>query len=123
MPVNRVLNGTIWKDTDGNPIHAHGGGFLKKDGYFYWFGENRTEGKLVSCYRSKDLVSWEFCNHVVTRNTHPELSRANAERPKVTYNEKTGRYVMWLHWENGIDYSEARCAVLVCDTVDGDYSY
>lgn len=123
MAVTRVLNGIIWRDTEGNAIHAHGGGFLQTDGYFYWFGENRTEGKLVSCYRSKDLASWEFCNHVVTRNTHLELSRANAERPKVVYNDKTGKYVMWLHWENGIDYSQARCAVLVSDTVDGEYSY
>lgn len=123
MAVRRVQNGVQWKDTEGNVVHAHGGGFLEKDGYFYWFGEDRTEGKLVSCYRSRDLASWEFCNDVVTRKTHPELSRANAERPKVIYNDRTGKYVMWLHWENGIDYSQARCAVLVSDTVDGDYSY
>lgn len=30
---------------------------------------------------------------------------------------------MWMHYENGIDYSEARCAVAVCDNPDGDFTY
>ena len=119
----KITNGVQWLDTAGNVISAHGGGFLQKDGYFYWFGENRNGKKLVSCYRSRDLVNWEFLNDVVTMDTHPELNPSNCERPKVLYNEKTGKYVMWLHWENGIHYGEARCAVLVSDTVDGDYQY
>jgi len=123
MSVGRVYNATKWVDTAGNVIRAHGGGFLQQDGYFYWFGENRTGGKLVSCYRSRDLATWEFCNDVVTFDTHPELNGCNAERPKVIFNDRTGKYVMWLHWENGIDYSQARCAVLVSDKVDGDYTY
>jgi len=118
-----IVNGTRWKDTQGNVISAHGGGFLYKNGYFYWFGENRHKDKLISCYRSCDLAVWEFCNHVVTKNTHLELNPSNTERPKVIYNDQTGKYVMWLHWENGIHYGEARAAVLVSDTIDGDYTY
>jgi len=30
---------------------------------------------------------------------------------------------MWMHWENGMDYGEARAAVASSDTVDGDYTY
>lgn len=120
---NKIVNGAVWKDTDGNVISCHGGGFLQKDGYFYWFGENRHQDKLVSCYRSKDLVIWEFCNDVVTKNTHPDLNPSNCERPKVIYNDHTQKYVMWLHWENGVHYGEARCAVLECDVIDGDYIY
>ena len=30
---------------------------------------------------------------------------------------------MWMHWERPNDYREARCAVAVCDTIDGDYTY
>src|SRR5262249_17905358 len=30
---------------------------------------------------------------------------------------------MWMHWENGSDYGEARAAVAVGDTVDGNYTY
>ena len=31
--------GEVWRDTDGNPIDAHGGGFLYHDGVYYWYGE------------------------------------------------------------------------------------
>jgi len=30
---------------------------------------------------------------------------------------------MWMHWENGSNYGEARAAVAVGNTVDGDYVY
>jgi hypothetical protein len=39
------------------------------------------------------------------------------------YNASTGKFVMWMHKENGVDYSEARAAVAVSDTVDGNYTY
>lgn len=39
------------------------------------------------------------------------------------YCPSTGQYVMWMHWENGTDYAEARCAVAYSSTVDGPYTY
>jgi hypothetical protein len=45
------------------------------------------------------------------------------ERPKVIYNASTGQYVMWMHWENGQDYGQARAAVAYSSTVDGNYTY
>ena len=39
------------------------------------------------------------------------------------YNASTGKFVMWMHKENGADYSEARAAVAVSDTVDGNYTW
>ena len=39
------------------------------------------------------------------------------------YNSSTGQFVMWMHKENGADYSEARAAVAVSSTVDGAYTY
>src|SRR5690606_5080970 len=53
----------------------------------------------------------------------PGLDPANVERPKVVYNNATGKYVMWMHWENGMDYGAARAAVASSDTVDGNYTY
>ena len=44
------------------------------------------------------------------------------ERPKVVYNAKTGKYVMWLHWENGSDYGQAKVAVLTADKITGPYT-
>ncbi len=121
-----ITNGTQFTDTSGNPVHAHGGGVLKVGSYYYWFGENRNADntfRYVDAYRSTDLKNWEFRNHVLTEATDPELATANIERPKVMYNASTGKFVMWMHKENGTDYSEARAAVAVSDTVDGNYTW
>ncbi|MFC8899956.1 RICIN domain-containing protein [Streptomyces cinereoruber] len=122
-----VTNATRFTDPAGNPVHAHGGGVVKVGEYYYWFGEDRNADnsfRYVSAYRSTDLKTWEFRNHVLTEETDPELRGANIERPKVVYNASTGRFVMWMHKEgSATDYSEARAAVAVSDTVDGDYSW
>ncbi|ASA20317.1 hypothetical protein [Paenibacillus donghaensis] len=55
-----------WTDADGQPIHAHGGGMLEVSGWYYWLGEDRRERVRVSCYRSRNLVDWEFRGHVLT---------------------------------------------------------
>jgi hypothetical protein len=118
--------GLQWADTSGNPIQAHGGGVIKVGSYYYWFGENRNpDGTFfaVSCYRSADLVNWEFRNDVLTQKSAAELNRANIERPKVIYNASTSQYVMWMHWENGTDYSASRAAVASSSSVDGNYTY
>lgn len=133
----RVRNGEIWKDTEGNVLHAHGGWIIKREGVFYWYGENRLDGIYVSCYASTDLVHWEFRNHVLTKDSETKEGRVradlklqdeygrkvNIERPKVLFCKETGRFVMWMHYENGKDYSCAAAAVASCDTPDGDFVY
>ncbi|MBD0384094.1 hypothetical protein [Paenibacillus sedimenti] len=111
-----IDNRQIWHDVDGNFIHAHGGGFLQEGDYYYWFGENRQGGKKVSCYRSRDLLHWEFRNDVlrtdsafkpVYHRTSSDMdpyhtidkgygSGAVIERPKVLHDALTGKYVMWM---------------------------
>jgi Beta-xylosidase len=121
-----ITNGTQFSDTSGAAVHAHGGGVVKVGSYYYWFGENRNADntfRYVDAYRSTDLKNWEFRNHVLTRSSAAELGTAYIERPKVMYNASTGKFVMWIHKENGVDYSEARAAVAVSDTVDGAYTY
>jgi beta-xylosidase len=118
--------GAPFTDTGGSPVHAHGGGVIKVGSFFYWFGENRhpdNRFRYVSVWRSTDLRNWEFRNNVLTQASHPELQVANIERPKVIFNQSTGQYVMWMHKENGSNYSEARAAVAVSSTVDGNYTY
>ncbi|MEV6423549.1 RICIN domain-containing protein [Streptomyces sp. NPDC051662] len=121
-----IANGMQFTDPAGNPVHAHGGGVVKVDQYYYWFGEDRNTDnsfRYVSAYRSTDLKTWEFRNHVLSEASDPELDWANIERPKVIYNSSTNQFVMWMHKENGSDYGEARAAVAVSSTVDGDYSW
>jgi hypothetical protein len=124
-------NGGFWNDTTGKKIQAHGGGFLKVGDTWYWFGEDKTmnmggTGTFygVSCYASKDLVTWEFRNSVVTRNTTSQLNVTNRviERPKVIYNESTKQYVMWAHWDN-TNYNDSQAVIFQSATVDGNYTY
>ncbi|MGW2745053.1 RICIN domain-containing protein [Streptomyces sp. NPDC001450] len=121
-----ITNGTQFTDTSGNALHAHGGGVIKVGSAYYWFGEDRNSDntfRYVDAYRSTDLKSWEFRGHVLSQSSAAELATAYIERPKVIYNASTGKFVMWMHKENGVDYSEARAAVAVSDTVDGTYTY
>lgn len=132
-----IKNGTVWKDTQGNIVHAHGGYIIKYEDMYYWYGENRLDNIYVSCYSSKDLVNWTFCNHVLTADSKTEEIRVrtdlrlrneegkkvNIERPKVLYHRESGRFVMWMHYENGKDYCCAAAAVATCDTPTGDFVY
>jgi hypothetical protein len=121
-----LINGVQWADVAGDPIQAHGGGMIKVGAVYYWLGENRnSDGTFyaVTAYRSQDLRRWERAGDLLTMNSDPDLNPANVERPKVVYNESTGKYVMWMHWENGEHYGEARAAVASSDTIDGEYTY
>lgn len=121
-----ITNGIQFKDTAGNVIHAHGGGMINYGGYYYWYGEYRDSSNYflgVRCYRSADLVNWEYRGEVLKPSSASELNKCNVERPKVMYNASTKQFVMWMHWENGVHYGEARAAVAYCNTPDGNYTY
>ena len=60
---------------------------------------------------------------MLSTQSNPALADANFERPKVLYNERTKKYVLWAHKENVGDYREARAVVAACDTPDGNYQY
>ncbi len=130
MADNTFKPGQTWKDTSGAAINAHGGCIQYVDGKYYWFGENRNGGKSagISCYTSTDLYNWKKLNLAVTpTGTKTDENRDIAsgrtlERPKVIYNEKTGKWVMWIHWENGNDYGQAKVAVCQADKVEGPYT-
>lgn len=134
--------GAEWKDTDGNPINAHGGGILYHDGTYYWYGEYksgitilpdgatwecyRTDVTGVSCYSSKDLLNWKFEGVVLPSvkddSTHDLHTSKVLERPKVVYNAKTGKFVMWMHIDSA-DYGKASAGVAVADSPAGPFKY
>jgi hypothetical protein len=118
-----IINGAFQTDTQGNPLNSHGGGILKVGHYYYLIGENRTNDILVSCYRSLDLVNWEFRGDLLTRSSNPELANANIERPKVIYNEFTKKFVMWMHYEIRSNYSFARAAVATSSDIEKPFVY
>ncbi|MBN2577143.1 MAG: family 43 glycosylhydrolase, partial [Deltaproteobacteria bacterium] len=122
-------NGGFWNDTRGKRIEAHGGGFYKEGDTWYWVGEDKSATPAnpkawVNIYASKDLVTWEFRNSIVTRDTSTELAAADRviERPKLIYNDSTKQYVLWLHYENS-NYSTASAGVFTSPTIDGDYKF
>lgn len=129
-----VRPGELWPDQRGLHVQAHGGGVIKLGGTYYWFGEDRSrdndrDKRFVSCYSSEDLVNWTFRNQVL-KLSDPENFGPNwlLERPKVFYNARTGKFVMYMHIDGPVpgltgNYSLARVGVAVCDAVDGDYVY
>ncbi|MCH7397800.1 glycoside hydrolase family 43 protein [Belliella sp. DSM 107340] len=122
--------GKEWLDTEGQVINAHGAGFLFENGTYYWFGESRAERSSlgVAVYSSKDLYNWKneglALNPVDGDDEHDIARGCVMERPKVIFNEKTGKYVMWFHLEmKGQGYNAARVAVAVADQVVGPYNF
>jgi beta-galactosidase len=125
--------GEIWQDNTGVHINAHGGGILYHKGKYYWFGEHksdRTSAALVgvTCYSSDDLYNWKnegIALPVVKDNPKHEITEGCViERPKVIYNAKTRKFVMYFHLElKGQGYNAARVAIAVSDHVAGPYTY
>lgn len=128
--VNKVNN--EWKDSSGNYINAHGGGILSYNNKYYWFGEHRPDKGFstqvgVTCYSSSDLKNWKYESVAlsVSEEEGSDIERGCImERPKVIYNKKTGKFVMWLHLElKGKGYGPARAAVAVSDKPEGPYRF
>jgi len=127
--------GEIWKDNTGKHINAHGGGILFHNGIYYWYGEHKIEGKKgntaqvgVGCYSSKDLYNWENEGIALKVNETDSLSDIAKgcilERPKVIFNAKTKKFVMWFHLElKGKGYYAARSGVAVSDKPTGPFTY
>ena len=132
--LNAFHPGAIWPDNNGVHINAHGGGILYRSGIYYWFGEFKTAGRGgnraqvgVSCYSSTDLYNWTDEGIALTVSDDSASAIAKGcilERPKVVYNSRTKKYVMWFHLElRGKGYGSARSGVAVSDKVTGPYRF
>jgi hypothetical protein len=124
--------GKLWFDTDQNIINAHGGGVLYQEGKYYWFGEHKGEDSNaalvgVTCYSSSDLYNWinEGIALPVSEDENSPISKGSIiERPKVIYNEKTGKFVMYFHLElKGQGYHAAHAGVAISDQATGPYTF
>lgn len=122
-----ITPGAVWLDNRGLPIQAHGGGILQMGKTYFWFGEDRSRSndpdkRYVSCYSSKDLAHWKFRGQVLKLSNPDHLSTLILERPKVFYNAKSKKFVMYAHLD-GPGYKLARVLVAVSNRVDGNYKY
>jgi beta-xylosidase len=131
-----------WNDTNGNFINAHGAGILYYKGTYYLFGEikkgetwlvpgqnwecYRVPAGGISCYSSKDLSTWKYEGVALAPLIGDPLNDIDTgkviERPKVTYNKTTKKFVMWMHID-AKDYSFAHAGVAVSDNPAGPYKY
>jgi hypothetical protein len=129
-----IRPGALWPDNRGEHIQAHGGGVIKLDETYYWFGEDRARDnerglRYVSCYSSTNLADWTHRGQVL-KLANPENFRPDwvLERPKVFYNARTKKFVMYMHIDGAMagesgGYKLARVGVAVSDTVDGEYKF
>lgn len=124
--------GDLWFDTNGAIINAHGGGILYHEGKYYWFGEHKGEKSNaalvgVTCYSSSDLYNWKnegIALPVSDDENSPIAKGSIIERPKVIYNAKTGKFVLYFHLElKGKGYEAAHVGVAVSDKVTGPYKF
>lgn len=94
-------------------------------------GEDKTNGALfqnVNCYSSSNLVDWKYEGALLSRTDADvqkvaSLADPNSlvERPKVVFNERTKKYVMYFHLD--IKYEIAEVGIATSDTVCGKYTF
>lgn len=129
-----LQNGQLWPDNNGVHINAHGGGVLFHDGVYYWYGEHKIAGGAgnvahvgVHVYSSRDLLNWTDAGIALKVSDDPAsdiTKECVLERPKVIFNAKTGKFVMWFHLElKGKGYDAARSGVAVADKPTGPFTY
>ena len=131
---NSFRPGAIWPDDNGVHLNAHGGGILFHDGIYFWFGEHKIAGEAgnaahvgVHTYSSTDLYNWKDEGIALAVSADPKSPMTRGcilERPKVVFNRKTGKFIMWFHLEpKDAGYAGALSGVAVADNVTGPYQF
>ena len=129
---NTFFPGKILLDNRGIQVNAHGGGMLYYDGKYYWFGEHKSEKSSaafvgVTCYSSDDLYNWKYEGVALHVEKNPKSDITEGcilERPKVIYNKKTNKFVLYFHLElKGKGYETARVGIAISDKVVGPYTF
>ncbi len=133
QPASSFKPGEIWPDNNGVHINAHGGGLLYHDGSYYWYGEHKIAGVAgnkaevgVHVYSSNDLYNWTDRGIALkVEGDDSDIAKGCIlERPKVIYNPKTKKFVMWFHLElKGKKYDSARSGVATADTPEGPFTF
>jgi hypothetical protein len=121
-----IVPGSVWNDTQGKVIQAHGEGVIKVADTYYWLGEDKTNGapfQNINCYSSTDLKNWTFVNNVLKRQGSGDLGPNRIiERPHVIYNASTSQFVMYMHVDSS-NYTDRKAGVATSSTVCGSYTY
>lgn len=123
-----IVPGGDWYDTKGNLIAATEGGIIKVGELYYLWGMDRSANNYaftgINLYSSSDLKSWTFVNKILKNTSHPDLNNNSVvERAKILHNQKTGQFVIWMHYEGQNAYKTAEVGYATCNTIGGDYTF
>lgn len=125
-----IDNGTVWKDTNGNEIKAQGGGIIKSENVYHWFGpEFGGTGDYhfyaVNHYTSTDLKNWTKLSPSLTPGMTgiPFTSTSWVGRPWVMWNPNTNLYVMVIEWGGKGTGVRNQFAFLTAASLDGPWTY
>lgn len=133
-----------WYDESGNIINAGDGGIICVDGRYHWYGMalrplpaggggkgGQTTCTGINMYGSDDLLHWEYEGVILPCSPDPNdalYGPMRFERPKIIYNRRTKKYVLWCHYvrypgDHGFVDGSADAGVAVADRVDGPYRW
>jgi hypothetical protein len=117
-----INNDAWWKDQNGNPLYAQGGGISNFGGTYYMYGveyggahtyystgtvNSDTSFQHITCYSSTDLAHWTWRSEAAGPTQLPGASWVG-RLGAVCYNSSTGKYVMWCEYD-GTDGSGMAC--------------
>jgi hypothetical protein len=138
-----VIHNTVqpWLDTRGHALNAHGAGMMFYKGDYYLYGEiknsptwlvsgqswdcYRVKAVGISCYSSADLVHWRYRGVALAavEDSSSDLDTGRViERPKVIFNSRTRKFVMWMHVDDRT-YHYARAGVAMSENPEGPFHY
>lgn len=124
---NAIYSGVPWFDKQGNIISAHGGGVIKDNNRFYFFGERHYDTSNAfagfNCYSSNDLYTWQLEGAALPVQKSGKLGPDRVgERPKVMKCEKTGEYILFMHADT-LGYKDQYVGYATAENITGPYTF
>ncbi len=137
MSYTNFKPGQEWLDTDGKPIHAHGGKVFVAEDNYYFYGENKETtipGSKhwhfgVKMYSSYDLYNWKneglILPPVENDPMHPLHPTRIMDRPHIIYNKKNRTYVMWMKLvgtnDTPTNWDDSSMGIATSDRITGPF--
>ncbi len=122
--------GIAFKDTDGKPVNAHGGGIIKVCDTFYLHGEyflsTTTDNDFngFSMYSSKDLSTWKNEGLILPQQPSGQLGpNRKGERPHIVRCPATGEFVLYAHSADVTYQADKEVVYATSPTVNGQYTF
>ena len=127
-----IVPAGAWSDQNGDLVQLHGIGLLKVGDTYWAYGQDNRDGEPFHCvatYSSKDLATWTRHEDALGFEQAGELRKQMlddpkfvVERPKVLFNRRANRFVMFFHFDTG-KRDQSTVGVATCDRPDGRFSY